>query len=192
MAETENNKNLKTNFNVLTTMYPLNNSRSKKVIVGLHYDKNTKSFEPVIQLLNNHYTQGLELNSKTWCEIQNHFQDISNYFNNLGNIERTEKISVNDVDILFRMALNPLFLTNTFPHVRILVLKVEKHIHRIERITPLVNKCKNFICEELTKLVENSELVKKNSDEIIKMKLQKNIEQIKISVKDNLILYSLN
>ena len=50
------------------------------------------NYQAVIQLLNNHYTQGLKLNSKTWCEIQNYFQDISNYFNNLGNIERTEKI----------------------------------------------------------------------------------------------------
>ena len=67
------------NFNILTSTYPLNNSASKKVVVGLYYSKNSKCFKPFIQLLNSHYTHGLKLNSNTWSDIQNRFQDITYY-----------------------------------------------------------------------------------------------------------------
>ena len=89
------------NFNILTSTYPLNNSASKKVVVGLYYSKNSKCFKPFIQLLNSHYTHGLKLNSNTWSDIQNRFHDITLYFENLGNIERNDKIRLNDVDIIF-------------------------------------------------------------------------------------------
>ena len=48
-----------------------------------------------------------------------------------------------------------------FQGLKMYVVCVGKRFHRIEHVTPLVNKCKDFIYEQLTKLVENSELVKK-------------------------------
>ena len=51
MSETEDKSLEKSlSFNILTIIYPLNNSASKKVIVGLYYSKNSKCFKPFIHV----------------------------------------------------------------------------------------------------------------------------------------------
>ena len=179
MIETEETSLEKSlNFNFLTTTYPLNNSASKKVIDGLYYSKNFKCFKPFIQLLNSHYTHGLKLNSNTWSVIQNRFQDITLYFDNLGNIERNDKIRLNDVDIIFttsygtksvifdrgftnqestkrRKTYTPAVIMQkrTFEGLKRTAVCIDERFHRLERITSLVNQCKDLINDELGKII---------------------------------------
>ena len=68
---------------ILTTRYPLNNSSTKKIAVGLQYIEKKKSLKPAIALLNSHYSQGLLMESDTWTNIRNYFPD--SYFKSDGN-----------------------------------------------------------------------------------------------------------
>ena len=78
------------NLKILTTLYPLNKTNSKKIAVGLQYIEETKSFKPVIVLLDSHCSQGIPLDSTTWKNIQNFFPDIA-YISETRKTESTVK-----------------------------------------------------------------------------------------------------
>ena len=92
------------NLKILTTVYPLNKTNTKKIAVGLQYIKETKSFKPVIVLLNSHYSQGIPLDSTTWTNIKNFFPDIASYFRseeNGINGKEHNRLRVDGIDIIF-------------------------------------------------------------------------------------------
>jgi hypothetical protein len=77
-AETSTNREKK--FSILTAVYPLNSSRTKKILIGLYYDDAQRSFLPMVQFTNADYSNNIYMDGPTWSTVQNHFDTIARYF----------------------------------------------------------------------------------------------------------------
>ena len=69
---------------VFCTLYPLNKSFTKKVIVGLEYDETAdklddECYKPVVRLLSNDF-EDVAFSCDDWEDFKPSFNDIDKYF----------------------------------------------------------------------------------------------------------------
>ena len=74
----------------------------------------------------------------------------------------------------------------TFEGLKRSAVCVDERFRRLERITSLVNQCKELIYDELSKIIPADDLISVDSEKIIKSKLKEHANEIKIRVKEEL------
>ena len=81
---------------VFCTLYPLNKSFTKKVIIGLEYDETAdklddECYKPVVRLLSNDF-EGVAFSCDDWEDFKTSFNDIDKYFRGLDTGLKDQKI----------------------------------------------------------------------------------------------------
>lgn len=205
------------NLSLATTSYPLNKSASKKIVVGLFYNKNNKIFDAGIKILNMYYPDGLFLEPFTWSELQNCFDTIDRYFE----IEEEavpSKMTINDTEIIFiqthgvkailfdkvsvctsnseckkSRTFSPgvVMQKQTYFGLKDSVKCISERLHQLEKISSVVNKCKNHVLEEIIAIAKRQNLKNIMSETVLRdiicdYELEiKNIVETKISTFEN-------
>ena len=90
---------------VFCTLYALNKSFTKKVIVGLEYDEIVDKFDdecykPVVRLVSNDF-EGVAFSYDDWEDFKNSFNDVDKYFHGLDNGLKDQKIYGNGWTLKF-------------------------------------------------------------------------------------------
>lgn len=193
---------------LLSTVYGLNNSYTKKIIVGLQYNTDEESFTPAIQLANSQCSAGVNLSQTTWTELQNKFDEINNYFES--NTISPPRMKIGDINCVFttlygiksiifdkpneqktteqtnkKKNYTPALVMQyrTFRGLQKAAVCVEERFRRLQRIELVVNQCKNLIVEELKPLVPSATFNETNSNEILHNILQQNAAHLKTNVQ---------
>lgn len=208
MIETSQNREVQPQtFNVLTTIYSLNNSNSKRISVGLVHNDTSDTFYPAIQLLTNQYSYGLSLSVIAWTSLLNNFEQITNYFNN--HVDTPEKIALDDdteirfttsygvKSILFDKIFKPsenkrkkcyapgvVLQRRTFHGLKKAAICVDERFRRLERVASDVNNAKDYIVEELLCIVKKEDLFDYDNEKHFKSTMEKNTKTIQLNVQD--------
>ena len=90
---------------VFCTLYALNKSFTKKVIIGLEYDEiidaiDDECYKPVIQLVANDF-KGVAFSCDDWEDFKTSFNDVDKYFRGLNNDLKDQKIDGNGWTLKF-------------------------------------------------------------------------------------------
>lgn len=86
---------------LLRTAYSLNNSATKKVVTGLHFNEITNKYEPRIELINSSYSRGLIFDIESWCKLKEKIEDIAAYFKQDNSGQSFQRIQLNEIDVVF-------------------------------------------------------------------------------------------
>lgn len=194
----------KKKLSLLTSTYPLNKSYSKQIMVGFRYDATDGSFLPMVQITNSCLTSSVFMYGNTWRRLQNHFDQISYYFNSRPD-DFPATIQVNEIDVIFkkfcgvksvmfvsrdencvseknkrkRDSASIIMHKKTFDGLLKATVCADECFHRLERMVFYINKFKKHVMELLNNYVNKQDLQRKDFDNHIQESLLKNIEHFK-------------
>lgn len=146
-------------------------------MIGLYYNDTKQSFVPMVQLTNVDYSYNIYMDNATWSSMQNHFNDISAFFEAPNSARYPSSILVNNVQISFIHAyggkavmfadiscplaskeLNKRCITmqkKTFNGLMRVSVCVDERFRRIAAICTQVNKCKDYMREAVSTRIDS-------------------------------------
>ena len=87
------------NPDLLSTRYPLNNSASKEIAVGIQLLPEQQA-KVIISVLNKTQSTKFNIDVITWLELQNNFQEINEYFAS-DSVQEKERLQINALNVTF-------------------------------------------------------------------------------------------
>lgn len=182
---------------LLSNVYELNNSATKKACIGLQYNEVEEKYQPVIQLKNSCYSRGLVIDIKSWQELQEKTIDIDEYFKYGVTPTATQpariQLSCIDIDFSTSYGMKSVVFANrkyvdsqppkkrkrgyepsiviqkaTFENLKSLFVCIDERYRRLDRIAHEATYCKKLLREEVQKIISVEDFKKPNSDIIVK------------------------
>lgn len=84
---------------LLSTRYPLNNSASKEIAIGIQLTSDNQA-KVNISISNKMQSTCFNIDVITWLELQNNFQEITDYFSS-ETVQEKDRLRINALDVVF-------------------------------------------------------------------------------------------